>query len=46
MRAIITNTYDRARYGDGIDYRVPPVSLLDARLSEWAGKLLKEKGLR
>ena len=46
LQAVFGDAYDRARYGDSIDYRIPPVPPLAAPLNEWAGKLLKEKGLR
>jgi hypothetical protein len=46
LQAALNDTYDRARYGDRIDYRKAPVPPLTAPLSQWAEKLLKEKGLR
>ncbi len=46
LQAVFTDTYDRARYGDRIDYKIPPVPPLPAPLDEWARLLLKEKGLR
>ncbi len=46
LQEALNTVYDEAAYDTELDYRKPPKPKLDAKLSAWADRLLKSKGLR
>jgi hypothetical protein len=46
LQSVLNTAYDRAAYDMDIDYTREPNSPLPPQKAEWAGRLLKEKGLR
>jgi hypothetical protein len=46
LQAVVSVAYERAGYDLVIDYRGEPTPRLNPQQQEWAGQLLKSKGLR